>query len=567
MYSFSQNFEDVYIYRAFHEIGDGFYIDAGAFDPVVDSVTKMLYDLGWSGINLEPGPSFPRFASRVRDINLPFALTATVGEAVFHYNQADPATSTTAQSNVPADKSAFLTYNVNATTLAAVVRDHAPNRHIHFLKLDIEGAEWDILQSTDWNVLRPELILAESSLPYTNERRDHGWAAHMGGFGYHEVFFDGVNTYYLREESLHRKHAFDFPVNALDGIRKFDPYQHYSDNGDPSPNLIRSISEEVTRAVEAESSALLGYLERDLGPQLQAQKDLVAKLTADQSDYFLRLQSLANELPGANRDQRGRGGNSIEAVINQLAEGVSNLLEERNRQAAEVALAYREAEDAKAALKEQEQLVDEARGQVRLLAKRLSKARASRLTMLELSQRVADRLNAVGIPASAGSVVANEHREIHALGAAEKYHSSFARRIADARRVPAWRRLLRFRNRALVRRADSYRDAGRFAEAAQTYARSYALRPDRADLCLQMANAMTELREFDLAEKAYREALAKAPENGLIALHFGHMLELSDRPAEARQAYLESAKVIPDHPHLAAALGRTGQSLDAGGAS
>ena len=98
MYSFSQNFEVVYIYRAFRDVDQGFYIDAGAFDPVVDSVTKMLYDLGWSGINLEPGPSFSTLTSRTRDINLPYALASCDGEIDFNYNALDPGTSTTAAS-------------------------------------------------------------------------------------------------------------------------------------------------------------------------------------------------------------------------------------------------------------------------------------------------------------------------------------------------------------------------------------------------------------------------------------------------------------------------------------
>src|SRR5436190_13722054 len=106
MYSFSQNFEDVYIYRAFRDVTNGFYIDAGAFDPVVDSVTKMLYDLGWSGINLEPGPSFTSFSCRTRDINLSFALSSTNGEIDFYYNAADPGTSTVGATNVRAHPNA-----------------------------------------------------------------------------------------------------------------------------------------------------------------------------------------------------------------------------------------------------------------------------------------------------------------------------------------------------------------------------------------------------------------------------------------------------------------------------
>ncbi|MFL6760266.1 FkbM family methyltransferase [Sphingomonas sp.] len=565
MYSFSQNFEDVYIYRAFREVTDGFYIDVGAFDPIIDSVTKMLYDLGWSGINLEPGPSFPNFASRVRDVNLPCALTTSEGEAVFHYNASDPATSTTTLSNLPEDCPSVQSYKVNSTTLEAVVRDHAADKHIHFLKLDIEGAEWDILRSTDWHAIRPELIIAESCLPYTNQRRDAGWADHMKSFGYHEIFFDGINTYYLREESLHRNGAFQFPVNVLDGIRKFDPYQHYSLSKDENTDLIKSISQEVGRVVEAESSAVRGFLESDLGPGLRAQKDLVEKLTSEQSEHFSHLRAIASDLSGfisdAEHTDRGRrGGNSIEAVIEQVGEGVSKLVEQQSRQAAEVIASQEAAEDARAALREQEKRVDEARAEVRLLGRRLSAARASRNTMIEMTERVIDGLEGGRGAPNPGPTTGDHGHEPISMEPPGSAPNSTAQRIARARTVPVWRRLIRFRSRAWVRRADSDRDGGRFAEAAEGYARSYALRPDRADLCLQMANMLTQLRIFDLAEDAYREALAKAPGDGLILLHLGHMLELSGRPAEARDVYLESSKLIPDHPDLAPGLSRTSQS-------
>ena len=37
--SYAQNFEDVMLRRALNEIARGFYIDVGAQDPIVDSVS------------------------------------------------------------------------------------------------------------------------------------------------------------------------------------------------------------------------------------------------------------------------------------------------------------------------------------------------------------------------------------------------------------------------------------------------------------------------------------------------------------------------------------------------
>jgi len=52
--SYAQNYEDVMLQRAFKDIKKGFYIDVGANDPVIDSVTKAFYDSDWHGINIEP---------------------------------------------------------------------------------------------------------------------------------------------------------------------------------------------------------------------------------------------------------------------------------------------------------------------------------------------------------------------------------------------------------------------------------------------------------------------------------------------------------------------------------
>lgn len=50
MVSYAQDAEDVLLQRAFPWKHRGFYIDAGASDPVHFSVTKHFYDWGWPGL-------------------------------------------------------------------------------------------------------------------------------------------------------------------------------------------------------------------------------------------------------------------------------------------------------------------------------------------------------------------------------------------------------------------------------------------------------------------------------------------------------------------------------------
>ena len=54
--SYAQNREDVILNGFFEGRDKGFYVDVGAGNPVDDSVTKLFYDKGWHGINIEPIP-------------------------------------------------------------------------------------------------------------------------------------------------------------------------------------------------------------------------------------------------------------------------------------------------------------------------------------------------------------------------------------------------------------------------------------------------------------------------------------------------------------------------------
>ncbi len=76
LYIICSNFEDVMLWRVFNGIDSGFYIDVGAHDPSVDSVTLAFYERGWRGINIEPvNTCHERVAAhRPRDINLNVAL-------------------------------------------------------------------------------------------------------------------------------------------------------------------------------------------------------------------------------------------------------------------------------------------------------------------------------------------------------------------------------------------------------------------------------------------------------------------------------------------------------------
>jgi FkbM family methyltransferase len=218
--SYAQNFEDVMLWRALKHIDRGFYIDVGANDPDHDSVTKAFYELGWRGINVEPAPQWFELLekSRPRDINLQLALGAEPGEITL-YEIPDTGLST-AEKKFAERHEAESGYQsrelrVKMDTLSGVCeRFHlAP---IHFLKIDVEGAEKAVLQGTDFGKIRPWIILLEATLPNSQEESYSDWEPLLLNAGYEYVYFDGLNRYYVACEHKNLKAAFKTPPNIFD---------------------------------------------------------------------------------------------------------------------------------------------------------------------------------------------------------------------------------------------------------------------------------------------------------------------------------------------------------------
>ncbi len=228
--SYAQNFEDVILHRVFADIRHGTYVDAGAWDPVIESVTKAFYDLGWSGINIEPSPIFTRLAqARPRDVNLNLALGAARGRMMLRvYRDAAQVlqASTLMHDNVPRipNQAALRATDIEVEVLplAEMLDAHPPDRHIHFLKIDVEGAEEAVIRGADWRRHRPEIVLIEATRPQSTERNDDAWRPLMLAAGYRPVLFDGLNAWFLREESSDRAASFATPPNVFDNFRLHD---------------------------------------------------------------------------------------------------------------------------------------------------------------------------------------------------------------------------------------------------------------------------------------------------------------------------------------------------------
>lgn len=225
--SYAQNFEDVMLWRALGHVADGFWIDVGAADPNLYSVTRAFSERGWRGMNIEPTREFfaRLTAARPRDINLNIALGATPSRTIFY--ECDDATLSSLDPAVAArnraDGRAITERLVEVTTLAQVCRQHAP-ADIHFLKIDVEGAEAEVIAGADFTTFRPWIVVVEATLPLTQTDTSAVWEPALLAAGYHFAWFDGLNRFYVVRECWDALAPhFRAPPNVFDQFSLHDP--------------------------------------------------------------------------------------------------------------------------------------------------------------------------------------------------------------------------------------------------------------------------------------------------------------------------------------------------------
>ncbi|CAE6864619.1 hypothetical protein R75461_08189 [Paraburkholderia nemoris] len=219
--SYAQNFEDVMIWRALGHIEGGSYIDIGAQDPIVDSVSLAFHERGWRGIHVEPTPHYAELLrqQRLGDTVIQAAIGSSPGTLRFFEI---PGTGiSTGDAGIAAQhrERGFDVHEivVPCITLSAIL-ETTTGAEIHWLKIDVEGLEREVLSSWGGSKVRPWIVVVESTLPLTQTESHEAWEATLVSYGYVPVYFDGVNRYYVSDAHPELKDAFRAPPNVFDGF-------------------------------------------------------------------------------------------------------------------------------------------------------------------------------------------------------------------------------------------------------------------------------------------------------------------------------------------------------------
>jgi len=196
-FSYSQYGEDI-IAGALLNKPTGFYVDVGAYHPIVISNTYLFYRQGWRGICIDANPGALELfkQKRPRDILVHSAVSEQEGVAQFNITAAGPTAHLEGAgfSGVASEKLAR-TINVQKRRLENILRENLPpGQSIDFLSVDCEGHDLEVLRSNDWQKYRPQVIAVEDF----HEDSSSDICNFLAPLGYRHVLRTGVTRIFSR---------------------------------------------------------------------------------------------------------------------------------------------------------------------------------------------------------------------------------------------------------------------------------------------------------------------------------------------------------------------------------
>lgn len=128
-----------------------FYVDVGCYHPKRISNTFYFYNRGWSGINIDINPkSIEKFEKeRKRDINLHMGIANKRGTMGLVEGDGKDMNKLGGKGNVPVLplREVFVLYGVV---------------NIDFLSIDVDGLDFEVLKSNDWDRWKPQAVCVEN---------------------------------------------------------------------------------------------------------------------------------------------------------------------------------------------------------------------------------------------------------------------------------------------------------------------------------------------------------------------------------------------------------------------
>ena len=161
--TYAQWGEDLFIfnYMKKKKIVNGTYVDLGAFHPIKYSNTCLLFNNGWSGLNIDLNQTAIDYFNIVRpkDNNICCAISNKEEKIKVFINSIFSPINTINKKH--AKKFNFASKNELSYTVKAKKFNSICKKKFDFLDIDIEGSDFMVLKSINLKYFKPKLICIE----------------------------------------------------------------------------------------------------------------------------------------------------------------------------------------------------------------------------------------------------------------------------------------------------------------------------------------------------------------------------------------------------------------------
>jgi len=199
--SYSQYGEDIIINYYLCNIKNGFYVDVGCNEPIKRSNTFNLYIRGWRGINIDANKELiEKFRKiRKRDVSVCSAISDTEEKVIF-YEFEESALNTFDHNKFKMSKensSLVKKREIVTERLDSILEKIRIGRNIDFLSIDVEGYDFKVLKSFNFEKYRPRLIVVELHDFDIENFKDSEVVKFLSSWRYKFIGYAAINGYFV----------------------------------------------------------------------------------------------------------------------------------------------------------------------------------------------------------------------------------------------------------------------------------------------------------------------------------------------------------------------------------
>ncbi len=187
----------------------GFYVDVGAHHPKRLSNTYFFYKRGWKGINIDAMPNSMKAFNKIRprDINIEKPISDKK-QILTYYAFNEPALNgfskelSEERDNIEDNFHIIFKKDIETYTLEEILDYNLPkNQSIDFLSIDVEGLDFMVIKSLNFEKHKPKVILIEILKSSLSDIENMEIAKYLNKYGY-TIYAKAVNTVFFIENDF-----------------------------------------------------------------------------------------------------------------------------------------------------------------------------------------------------------------------------------------------------------------------------------------------------------------------------------------------------------------------------